>query len=187
MMKNNKIKVGQKLTNPSKDDLYVHPYARAALCVWQRLRPKTTYINTKFLDNFYRPPLRLVDGGDGAFYFFNDFQRVDQVLRFESDSDYPCLIIPESIKNVQQLAWMEVINLMFLKGIHHPDLFKALKSTAPQSVICQLMGVRQLTVKEYCHFAGISQSSYEYRQCKFALEDRVLGMPQSMSWLSGAP
>lgn len=186
-MKNNKLKVGQKLVNPIKDELYVHPYARTALCVWQRLRPKTTYINTKFLNNFYRPPLRLVDGGDGAFYFFNDFQRVDQVLRFESNSDYPCLIIPESIKDVQQLAWMEVISLIFLKDIHHPDLFNALKSTAPQSVICQLMGIRYLTIKGYCHFAGISQNNYEYQQCKFVLEDRVLGMPQSMSWLSGAP
>lgn len=184
-MKNINFKPRQKLIVPSQSNLLVHRYAETALCVWQRLRPKTTYINMKFLDNLYRPPLRLVDRGDGAFYFFNDFQRVDQVLRLESD--YPCLIIPESIKDVQQLAWMEVIDLMFLKGIHHPDLFKALKSTAPQSVICQLMGIKQLTVKEYCHFAGISQSSYEYRQCKFALEERVLGIPQNMSWLSGAP
>jgi len=186
-MKNNKLKVGQKLANPSKDNLYVHPYARTALGVWQRMRPKTPYIDMKFLDNFYRPPLRLVDGGDNNFYFFNDFQRVDQVLRFESDSDYPCLIIPESIKDVQQLAWRDVIDLIFLKGIHHPDLFKALKSAAPQSVICQLMEARQLTIKEYCYFAGISQSSYEYRQCKFALEERVIGIPKSMDWLSGAP
>lgn len=186
-MKNNKLKVGQKLTNPNKDYLYVHPYAKAALCVWQRLRPQTTYINMKFVDNFYLPPLRLVDGGDNAFYFFNDFQRVDQVLRSENDSDYPCLIIPESIKDVQQLAWMEVINLIFLKDIYHPDLFNTLKSTAPQNVICQLMGIRYLTIKGYCRFAGISQSSYEYMQCKFALEERVIGIPQSMNWLSGAP
>ena len=47
MMKNNKIKVRQKLANPIKDDLYVHSYARAALCVWQGLRPKTSYIKIR--------------------------------------------------------------------------------------------------------------------------------------------
>ena len=87
----------------------------------------------------------------------------------------------------EQLAWMEVINLMFLKDIHHPDLFDALKSTAPQNVICQLMGIRYLTIKGYCRFAGISQSSYEYMQCKFELEERVIGIPQNMNWLSGVP
>lgn len=186
-MKNNKLKIRQKLANPSKDDLYVHPYARAALCVWQRFKPEAAYVNMECIDKFYRPPLRLIDGRDNAFYFCNEFQRINQVLRLESDSDDLCLITPESIKDIQLLAWIEVINLMFLKDIHHPDLFNALKSTAPQSVICQLMGIRYLTIKSYCHFAGISQSSYEYRQCKFALEERVLGIPQSMSWLSGAP
>ena len=186
MMKNNKLKAGQKLINPSKDDLYVHPYARAALCVWQRLRPKAPYIDMKFLDNFYRPPLRLVEGKNDVFYFFNDFERVDQVLRFENDSDYPCLIIPESINDIQQLAWREVVSLIFLKGVNHPDLFKVLKNNAPQSVICQLMRIKYLTVKEYCRFARISQSNYEYQQCKFASEERVIGMPKSMDWLSDA-
>lgn len=157
MMKNSNLKVGQKLASPSKNDLYVHPYVEVALCIWQKLRPKTTYINMKCEGNFYRPPLRLVDGGDNTFYFFNDFQRVGQVLRLENDSDYPCLIIPESIKDTQKLAWIEVIDLMYFKDIHHPDLFKALKSTAHQSVICQPMGIRHLTVKEHCHFAGISR------------------------------
>lgn len=124
---------------------------------------------------------------DNAFYFFNEFQRINQVLKLERDSDYLCLITPESTKDIQQLAWMEVINLMFLKDIYHPDLFNALKSIAPQSVICQLMGIRYLTIKSYCRFAGISQSSYEYMQCKFTLEERVLGIPQNMNWLSGAP
>ena len=185
MMKNIKFRPRQKLIVPSKSNLLVHSYAEKALCVWQRFKPEVTYINTQYVDKFYRPPLPLIDGGDNTFYFFNDFQNVNQVLRLEGD--YPCLITPESIKDIQQLAWMEVINLMFLKDIHHPDLFNALKSTAPQSVICQLMGIRYLTIKGYCRFAGISQSSYEYRQCKFALEDRFLGIPQSMSWLSGAP
>ena len=187
MMKNIKFRPRQKLIVPSKSNLLVHSYAEKALCVWQRFKPKATYINMECIDKFYRPPLRLIDGGDNAFYFFNEFQRISQVLKLESDSDYPCLITPESIKDVQKLAWMEVINLTFLKDIHHPDLFNALKSTAPQNVICQLMGIRYLTVKSYCHFAGISQSSYEYGQCKFALEERVLGIPQSMSWLSGEP
>jgi hypothetical protein len=186
-MKNINLKPKQKLIFPGKSNLLVHRYAETALSVWQRFKPEPTYVNMECINKFYRPPLRLIDGGDDAFYFFNDFQRVDQVLRFESDSDYPCLIIPESIKDVQQLAWMEVINLMFLKGIHHPDLFKALKSAAPQSVICQLMGIRYLTIKGYCHFAGISQNNYEYQQCKFVLEERVLGIPQNMNWLSDVP
>ena len=186
-MKKINLKPRQKLIVPGKSNLLVHHHAKTALSVWQRFKPEPTYVNMECINKFYRPPLRLIEGGDNVFYFCNEFQRINQVLRLESDSDYPCLITPESIKDVQQLAWMDVIDLISLTGIQHPDLFKALKCTAPQSVICQLMGIRQLTVKEYCHFAGISQSSYEYRQCKFALEDRVLGIPQSMSWLSGAP
>ncbi|MCG3873088.1 hypothetical protein I3257_09675 [Psychrobacter sp. Ps7] len=108
-------------------------------------------------------------------------------LTAKVNSDYPCLITPESIKDIQQLAWMEVIDLIFLKDAHHPDLFKALKGTAPRSVICQLMGIRYLTIKGYCRFAGISQSSYEYMQCKFELEERVIGIPQNMNWLSDVP
>ena len=178
------LKPRQKLIVPGKSNLLVHRYAETALSVWQRFKPEATYVNMEFIDKFYRPPLRLIDGGNNAFYFCNEFQRINEVLRLEGDSDYPCLITPESIKDIQQLAWMEVIDLMFLKDIHHHDLFNALKNTAPQSVICQLMGVRCLTVKSYCRFAGISQSSYEYRQCKFALEERVIGIPQNMNWLS---
>ena len=186
-MKKINLKPRQKLIVPGKSNLLVHRYAETALSVWHRFKPEATYVNMEFIDKFYRPPLRLIDGGNNTFYFCNEFQRISQALKLESDSDYPCLITPESIKDIQQLAWIEVIDLMFLKDIHHPDLFKVLKSTAPHSVICQLMGIRYLTIKSYCHFAGISQSSYEYRQCKFALEERVLGIPQSMKWLSDAP
>lgn len=186
-MKNINFKPRQKLIVPCKSTLLVHRYAETALSVWQRFKPEPTYVNMECINKFYRPPLRLIEGGDNTFYFCNEFQRISQVLRLESDSDYPCLITPESIKDVQKLAWMEVINLTFSKDIHHPDLFNALKGTAPQSVICQLMGIRYLTIKGYCHFAGISQSSYEYQQCKFALEERVLGIPKNMNWLSDVP
>ena len=186
-MKNINFKPRQKLIVPCKSTLLVHRYAETALSVWQRFKPEPTYVNMECINKFYRPPLRLIEGGDNVFYFCNEFQRINQVLRLESDSDYPCLITPESIKDIQQLAWMEVINLMFLKDIHHPDLFKALKSAAPQSVICQLMGIRYLTIKGYCHFAGISQNNYEYQQCKFVLEERVLGIPKNMNWLSDVP
>jgi len=47
-MKNNKIKVRQKLANPIKDDLYVNSYARAALCIWQRFKPEATYVKLQY-------------------------------------------------------------------------------------------------------------------------------------------
>ena len=186
-MKKINLKPRQKLIVPGKSNLLVHHHAKTALSVWQRFKPEATYVNMECIDKFYRPPLRLIDGGNNAFYFCNEFQRINQILKLESDSDYPCLITPESTKDIQQLAWLEVINLTFLKNIHHPDLFNTLKSAAPQSVICQLMGIRYLTIKSYCRFAGISQNNYEYQQCKFVLEERVLGIPQNMNWLSGAP
>ena len=101
-MKNNNIKQRKKLIVPSKSNLLVHRYAETALSVWQRFKPEATHVNMECINKFYRPPLRLIDVEDNAFYFFNEFQRINQVLKLERDSDYPCLITPESIKDIQQ-------------------------------------------------------------------------------------
>ena len=120
-----------------KNNFFVHQYTEAALSVWKRFKPKTIYINMKCVNKFYGSPLCLVDGWDNNFYFFNGFQAVDQVLMLENDSDYPCLMTLESIKDIQQLAWMEVVKLMFLKDTHHPDLFKVFRSTELCYQICR--------------------------------------------------
>lgn len=95
-MKSNDLKSRQKLTDPGEDNLFVHQYTEAALCVWQRLRHTTTYINMECVDKLYSPPFRLSDGGNNTFDFFNELQRIDQVVRLEND--YPCLINHESIR-----------------------------------------------------------------------------------------
>lgn len=179
------LKPSQKLIRPDRNNLSVHKASEVALCAWHRLRPKVSDINFYHLDKFYRPPLRLIAGFSDTFYFINEFHRVDQILSNESSLNHPCLIMPEHTEDIQRLAWIEVIELSFLAGIYHPDLYKTLKEIAPTRIICELMGIKALSVKGYCDFVGISQSNYEYQQCRSVVEDSVLGLPTSMNWLSG--
>lgn len=100
-----------------------------------------------------------------------------------SSDKYPCLITPESIQDIQMLAWAEVVKLVFSKDIHHPQFFKALKQMAPKSVICKLVGIERLMIDSYCSFANIAKTSFEYQQSKAAIEDSLVGLPMSMNWL----
>lgn len=182
-MKNNKFKPGQKLIDISKVNIVIHPHAEDALTLWQRFRSRNNQIDFFGLDKFYQPPLRLIEGNDSTLYFINEFNKVDQILVSRSSDKYPCLVTPESIQDIQMLSWIEVLNLVFSKDVHHPQLFKALKKGAPKSIICNLMGVDGLTVNNYCSFAGITKTSFEYQQSKTAIEDSLVGLPMSMNWL----
>jgi len=81
------------------------------------------------------------------------------------------------------LAWAEVVQLVNLKNINHPDLFKALKQKAPSSVICKLMRIDVLSVESYCKFAGIKKTNFEYQQSRKAIQNDVIGIPKNMDWL----
>lgn len=48
------------------------------------------------------------------------------------------------------------------------------------------MNIERLTVDHYCQFAGISQSAYEYQQCKVAKDEAMLGLQKSMSWMDAS-
>lgn len=182
-MKNANLKPTQKLVDLNKTKLLIHPQAESALSVWQRLRFSTSSINIEYLDNFYCPPIRVTKNSCNTLFFINDFKRVDEILRLQSMDSYPCLITPESIKDIQMLAWAEVVQLVNLKNINHPDLFKALKQKAPSSVICKLMRIDILSVESYCKFAGIKKTNFEYQQCRKAIQNDVIGIPKNMDWL----
>ena len=177
------LKPSQKLIDLSKVKVLIHPQAKDALTLWQRLKSRNTEIDLFVLDKFYRPPLRLIAGNASTLYFINDFARVNNILISNSLDKYPCLITPESIQDIQMLAWAEVVKLVFSKDIHHPQLFKALKKMAPKSVIYKLMNIDSLTIDNYCSFADITKASFEYQQSKTAVEDSVVGLPMSMDWL----
>lgn len=182
-MKNINLKPSQKLIDLSKVKILIHPQVEDTLTLWQRFRSSDNQIDFVGLDKFYRPPLRLIAGNASTLYFFNDFARVDNILISSSSDKYPCLITPESIQDIQMLAWAEVVKLVFSKDIHHPQLFKALKQMAPKSVICKLMGIDSLKIDSYCSFANITKTSFEYQQSKIAVEDGLVGLPMSMDWL----
>ena len=125
----------------------------------------------------------VIKNSSDTYYFIGDFERVNDLLRVRDVDSYPCLVTPESIKDIQMLAWSEVVQLTNLKNINHLDLFKALKQTAPSSVICKLMRIEVLSVESYCQYAGIKKASFEYQQCRRSIENDVIGIPKNMDWL----
>ena len=182
-MKTTNLKPNQKLINLNRDQLLIHPQAEQALIIWQRLRLRSSSVSIRYLDKFYCPPIRVIKNSSDTYYFIGDFERVNDLLRVRDVDSYPCLVTPESIKDIQMLAWSEVVQLTNLKNINHLDLFKALKQTAPSSVICKLMRIEVLSVESYCQYAGIKKASFEYQQCRRSIENDVIGIPKNMDWL----
>lgn len=180
------LKPTQKFITFSKYNLVVHQDAQKALLIWHQFRPRMRGINIGGLDDYYRPPLRLVIGKDSTYYFFNEFRRFDKILIEETSLRQPCLVAVESVKDIKRLAWSEVVELAFSRGINHPEFFKALSNSAPKSIICELMNIERLTVDNYCRFAGISQSAYEYQQCKVANDEAMLGLPKNLNWMDAS-
>ena len=180
------LKPTQKFITFSKSKLVIHQDAKEALLIWHQFRPRMKGINIGGLDDYYRPPLRLVIGKDSTYYFFNEFRRIDRVLTEEVSLRQPCLVAAESLQDIKRLAWSEVIELAFSRGIYHPEFFKALNTNAPKSIICELMNIDRLTVENYCKFAGINQSAYEYQQCKVADDQALLGLQKNMNWMDAS-
>ena len=182
-MNNIHLKPTQKFIAFSKYNLVVHQDAQKALLIWHQFRPRIASINMASLDDYYRPPLRLVIGKDSTYYFFNEFRRFDKILTEEMSLRQPCLVAAESLQDIKRLAWSEVVELAFARGTHHPEFFKAISNRAPKSIICELMNIKRLTVDNYCRFAGISQSAYEYQQGKVASDEAILGLPKNLNWM----
>jgi len=182
-MRNNKLKASQKLIDISKANILIHPHAKDALNLWQRFRSRNNQIDFFSLNKLYQPPIRLIEGSGSILYFINNFKIVDEILASRNLDKYSCLITPESIQDIQLLAWSEVIDLTSSKDVHHPQLFKALKEMAPKPVICKLMSIDSLTVDSYCRFAGITKTSFEYQQSKTSIEKGLVGLPMNMDWL----
>ena len=185
-MNNVHLKPTQKFITFSKSTLIVHQDAQKALLIWHQFKPRMRGANIGGLDDYYRPPLRLVIGKDSTYYFFNEFRRIDRVLTEEMSLRQPCLVAAENLQDIKRLAWSEVVELAFSRGIYHPEFFKLLNTNAPKSIICELMNIDRLTVDHYCQFAGITQSAYEYLQCKVANDEPMLGLPKNMNWMDAS-
>lgn len=177
------LKPTQKFITFSKYNLVIHQDAQKALLIWHQFRPRMRGINIRGLDDYYRPPIRLITGKDSTYYFFNEFRRINKILTEETSLRQPCLVAAESLQDIKRLAWSEVVELAFSREIYHPEFFRALNTNAPKSIICELMNIERLTVDNYCRFAGISQSAYEYQQCKSANDEAMLGLPKNLSWM----
>lgn len=177
------LKPTQKFVTFDKSNLVIHQHAQKALLMWHQFRPRMRGINIGGLDDYYRPPLRLVTGKNSTYYFFNEFRRIDRILTEEISFRQPCLIAAESLQDIKRLAWSEVVELAFAREIHHLEFFKALSNSAPKNIICELMNIDRLTIDNYCRFAGINKSAYEYQQCKSVEEENVLGLPRNMNWI----
>lgn len=182
-MNNIHLKPTQKFITFSKYNLVVHQDVQKALLIWHQFRPRMRDIDIGGLDDYYRPPLRLVIGKDSVYCFFNEFRRIDRILTKEMSLRQPCLVAAESLQDIKRLAWSEVVELAFARGTYHPEFFKAISNSAPKSIICELMNIERLTVDNYCRFAGISQSAYEYQQCKVANDEAMLGLPKNLNWM----
>lgn len=182
-MKNKTLRSTQKLLILTSKNLTVHPDASSPFMVWQQHRLPLYRPQLAGLDDYYRPPLRLCVQDKDSYYFFNNFARIDEVISLEDKHRQPCLIAPESSYDIRRLAWCEVLNLSRFAGVSHPALFQAIVKIAPKQLICELMDVHRLTVSHYCQFAGISQSNYEYQQCKVACDEAMLGLPKDLSWM----
>ena len=180
------LKSTQKFITFGKSNLVIHQDAQKALLIWHQFRPRMRGVNIGGLDDYYRPPLRLVIGKDSTYYFFNEFRRINKILTEESSLRQPCLVVAESLQDIKRLAWSEVVELAFSRGINHPEFFKAISNKASKSIICELMNIDRLTVDHYCQFAGISQSAYEYQQCKVANDEVMLGLPKNMNWMDAS-
>lgn len=180
------LKPTQKFITFNKSNLVIHQHAQKALLIWQQFRPRVVGINMNSFNDYYRPPLRLVPKSDGTYFFFNEFRRIDRVLTEEMSLRQPCLVAAESLQDIKRLAWSEVVELAFTRGIYHSEFFETLCTSAPKSIICELMNIERLTVDHYCKFAGISKSAYEYQQYKSLNEEKGLGFPRDMSWIRGA-
>ena len=185
-MNNIHLKPTQKFITFNKYNLVIHKHAHKALLIWQRFRPREAGVNMNSFNDYYRPPLRLVTGIDSTYYFFSEFRRIDRILTEEMSLRQPCLIAAESLQDIKRLAWNEVVELAFARGVDHPEFFKALSTSAPKSIICELMNIDRLTIENYCRFAGINQSAYEYQQCKSLNEEKGLGFPRDMNWIGRA-
>ncbi|MGO3640577.1 MAG: hypothetical protein ACTJFK_01305, partial [Psychrobacter sp.] len=68
----------------------------------------------------------------------------------------------------------------------HPEFLKALSTSAPKSIICELMNIDRLTIENYCRFAGINQSAYEYQQGKAVNDEVMLGLHKNMDWMDAS-
>ena len=185
-MKDIHLKPAQKFITFSKSNLVIHQDARKALLIWHQFRPRMRGINIRGLDDHYRPPLRLITGKDSTYYFFNKFRRINKILTEEMSLRQPYLIAAESLQDIKCLAWSEVVELAFSRGIYHPGFFRALNTNVPKSIICELMNIERLTVESYCNFAGINQSAYEYEQCKASNDEMMLGLPKNMNWMGAS-
>lgn len=180
------LKPTQKLLTFDKRNLVIHTDAQKALAVWQQFRPRVASINMTRLNDYYRPPLRLVIDKNETYYFFNEFMRIDKVIREEPSLRQPCLVAAESLKDIKRLAWSEVVEMAFSRGINHPEFLKALSTSAPKSIICELMNIDRLTIENYCRFAGINQSAYEYQQGKAVNDEVMLGLHKNMDWMDAS-
>jgi len=185
-MNNIHLKPTQKFITFSKHNLLIHQDAQKALLIWHQFRPRMRGINIGGLDDYYRPPLRLITGKGSTYYFFNEFRRINKILTEETSLRQPCLVAAESLQDIKRLAWSEVVELAFSRGIYHPEFFKTLNTNAPKSIICELMNIDRLTIDHYCRFAGISPSTYEYQQGKAANDKVMLGLQKSMSWMDAS-
>lgn len=171
-----------KFLIPSKANITIHPSAVSAHNVWLKFRPKKTAIKISNVDEYHKPPVRVIRGKDHYLYF-DHFERMSQIFQDEPKLRQPFIIIAGHDQQIVKMAWSEVLTLCFYRDANHVLLWQHLKKYCAQGVLRELMNCDDLRVEDYCRFAGIDQRQYEYQQSSLADEIKELGLKQNTSWL----
>lgn len=170
---------------PSYTTLTVHPKAALAYKTWLKFRPKTSPIHLASINKYHKPPTRIIFCDKQGYLYFDNFERMANILHHESDVSQPFIIITGNDEQITKMAWADVLRLCFYRGIDHVSLWQHLQKHCAQTTLKELMGCDSLFNEDYCNFAGINIDQYSYAQRSLKQEKQAFDLPQNMDWTNG--
>lgn len=171
----------------------IHPNAEKAFVTWSNFRILKNRTSVREINPFYRPSIKLVkDDEKNIYYFFSTFNYVEYELLSGERLDQHCLIYPLDKFSIEALAWREVADLSYQRGINHFELLKALHTGIGDrpKLSLTVIGAKELNISTYCHFANIETHTFDYHRKQshhLSLEKQKAieqtSIPKNDSWL----
>lgn len=181
MPKTNNIKSRHRFLIPSNHSISVHQVAKSAYQAWLNCRVDHQHINLSRVDDYHKPPIRLIETKSG-FHYYHAFERMQNIMQFEANDRQPFIISEHKDWHIKKMAWAEVLQLAFIREVNHVLLWHTLKNNCPPTVLQELMQTSSLERKDYASFAGIDLYHLEYQQRKRVAQQDSLSLPIDMSW-----
>ncbi len=181
MPKTNNVKSRHRFLIPNKYNFCVHEVARPVYQVWLNCRVGHKHINLSGVDDYHKPPIRLIETKTGFQYYYA-FERMQNIMQFEANDRQPFIISEHKSWHIKKMAWAEVLQLAFIRDVNHALLWHTLKSDCPTTILLELMQTASLTRKDYTEFVGIELDHLEYQQRQIVAQQESLGLPNDMSW-----